>query len=78
MKEGKILLPYKIILKRLWGVSVFGKLKIRCAREIVTRNLRLGSENWNDIYMEMKSLGYITFYGRRQGIQINIPLKDLV
>ncbi len=78
MKEEKICVPYKVILKKLWGYSQMGVMKVSCAREVLTRNVRFGSENWNYIYMEMKKKGYITYHGRRVGIKIQVPLKDLV
>ena len=78
MKKEKISIPYKIILKRFWGVSCFGRLKITTAKMMVTRNLRFGIENWNSLYKEMKDLEYISFMGKKGGLQIEIPLKDLV
>lgn len=78
MTEEKICMPYKVILKRFWGVSCYGQLKFKEAKQVVTMNLRFGVENWNDLYQEMKAKGFISCLGPRAGIQIEVPMKDLV
>ncbi len=79
MKEDTITLPYKVILKRLWGESYFGNIGIKKFREILTVTFRMGRDNWKKIYEEMKYLNYIKYLGsKRAGLMINIPLKDLV
>lgn len=79
MKGEKITLPYKIILKKLWTESYFGDIGIKKFRNILTMHFRMRRENWKNIYEEMKCLNYIKYKGsKKQGLHIEIPLKDLV
>lgn len=79
MEKEKIQLPYKIILKKLWGNSYFGNIGIKKFRNVLSISFRMGKENWKGIYEEMKCLGYISYKGsKRAGLQIEVPMKDLV
>lgn len=75
-EEGKITIPYKVILKRLWQDSNAGKLTIKEVRTILRYRFRLKEGSPTRILMEMKELGYINYNKRCCFLRIN--LKDLV
>ena len=78
-KRNGITLPYKVILKKMWGASYVGKISIRDFRRILVVYFRMGKQSCNRIYIEMKELGYISRCGSRgYEVQIDTPLKDLV
>ena len=76
MTKEKIPLVYKVILKKMWKESDFGKLKFHSAR-IIMHQFRMGKENSKDVIAELKDLGYVECMGPHT-IKILIPLKDLV
>lgn len=79
MKSTGIPLPYKIILKYLWYKSEMGRIKIKEVRTALSWYFRMGKENWNDIFNEMKRDGYIICRkGSGPSIEIVPQLKDLV
>lgn len=78
MRKENITLPYKIILKKFWGISEFGLVRIHDAKNILRGYFRLGSLNFNPICCEMKRLGYIDYVNKRAGMKIMVDLKDLV
>ncbi len=79
MTTGRITLPYKIILKKLWGESEMGWIKVSKVHLTLTQFFRMGKHNWMSVCHEMKKLGYIESNGSiSSGYRIRIPLKDLV
>lgn len=77
MAKETIPLLYQIILKKFWSDSIMGQLLISNARYICSWYFRLGKENWNHIYEDLKARGYIESHGRKGGIKILIQMKDL-
>lgn len=77
MVKETIPLLYRIILKKFWGDSIMGQLKISNARFICSWYFRLGKENWNDIYRELISKGYMECHGRKGGLKLLVQMKDL-
>ena len=76
MTKEKIPILDRLILRKLWEVSEFGRLKYNSAK-IVINLLRLGKENSREVLKEFKERGYIQCPGT-QRIKIIIPLRDLV
>ena len=76
MIKEKIPLVYKVILKKMWSDSDFGRLKFHSVR-IILHRFRLGKENSRDVIKELKDRGYIECLGPHT-IKILIPIKDLV
>ncbi|KKL63779.1 hypothetical protein LCGC14_2171680 [marine sediment metagenome] len=77
MEQREIPLPYKIILKRFWQDSEFGKIGVHVARLILSHIFRMGKENVFFMIREMKEAGFIECASKRFYI-IKIDLKDLV
>lgn len=77
MNKKEIPLLYKIILKKFWSESMVGRLKISKARWICSWYFRMGKFNWNDIYFDLIQRNYIKVNGRKGGVVIIVPLKDL-
>lgn len=77
MEKKSIPLLYKIILKKFWGDSIMGQLKITNAKFICTWYFRFGKENWNKIYFDLIEKGYIESHGRKGGLKLLVKLKDL-
>ncbi len=77
MQKKTIPLLYRIILKKLWGDSIMGTIKIIDARMIFSWYHRMGKQNWNDFYFEMIKLGYFESHGRKGGIKILVNLNEL-
>lgn len=74
----EIQLPYKIILRNLLKKSHLGKVKTKDMRVTLFTCHRMGKENINNLYEEMKSLGYIKYNGSiNSGFTILIGSKDL-
>ncbi len=77
MMSQQIPIPYKVILKRFWECSEFGKLKTSQARIILVQIFRMGDLNKNKILNEMKEKGYIELNNHKY-LLILIPSQDLV
>lgn len=75
--NNKIPLIYKIILKKFWERSHFGKLRFREARIILNSYFRFGKENTIPILRAMKEEGYLECRSS-QFVVVLIPLNDLV
>ena len=76
MIKEKIPLVYKVILKKMWSESDFGKLRFHSAR-IILHGFRMGRDNSKDVIKELKERGYIECVGPHT-IKILVPIKDLV
>lgn len=77
MQKKTIPLLYKIILKKFWSDSIMGDIKFSNARRICSWYFRLGKENWNNLYFDLKDRGYIESHGRKGGIRIIVSLNEL-
>ncbi len=54
-----------------------GDIKFSNARRICSWYFRLGKENWNNLYFDLKDRGYIESHGRKGGIRIIVSLNEL-
>lgn len=65
MAKEKISIPYKVILKRFWKNSDYGKLTTKKARVILVQIFRMEKCNASLILNEMKSKGLIELNNHR-------------
>ncbi len=77
MEKNLIPVPYKVILKRFWKDSEFGKLGRHKARILLTKIFRMDNRNVPEIFREMESMGLIKVESLRC-IVVVVPIKDLV
>jgi len=77
MVEKEIPIPYKVILKRLWRCSDFGKVGTRKARIILVQIFRMERENVFDIIEEMNRHGFIELLNHKF-IRLVVPLEELI
>lgn len=77
MIEKEIPIPYKVILKRFWRNSDYGKLTTRKARIILVQIFRMEKCNASLILDEMKCRGLIEL-DNHKFIRMNINIEDLV
>ncbi len=75
--EKQIPLVYKVLLRKFWSDSEFGKLGFRQARIILNYQFRLGKQNSVNILKAMQQEEYLQFRGPHT-IKILVPIKDLV
>lgn len=73
----EIPLIYKILLRKLWEKSDFGKLRFREARIILSTSFRLGKQNTIALLRVMKEEGYLECKSS-QFVVVLVPLNDLV
>ncbi len=76
MQKEEIPIPYKVILKKLWNISKFGKLGRHQTRIILVKTFRVGKENVPGILDEMEDGGWIE--KNRKFVILKIRLRDLV
>ena len=75
--EREIPLIYKIILKRLWGRSEFGKLGMAQAKNILSHDCRVGKDNTARVLQDLKDRDYIELI-HCKFVVLKIPLNLLV
>lgn len=76
MKE-EIPLVYKIILKRLWEKSEFGRLGMGQTKNILSHDCRVGKHNTKMVLDDLRDRGYVELIHCKFVI-LKIPLNDLV
>lgn len=75
MKKSWIPFPYKIILKRFWSDSDFGRIALGKARTILVYIYRMGNKNAGKILREMRDYRFIDF--DKRFVMIRVSLVDL-
>lgn len=76
MQEKKIPIPYKVILKRFWRCSEFGRLRTGKARVILIQIFRMEKMNASRILKEMNEEGFVKL--NCQYIELNIPFEEII
>ncbi len=75
--EKQIPLAYRIILKRLWAKSEFGRLGLHQAKVVLSHDCRVGKENIFEVLKDLESREYVQIITCK-AVVIKIPIKDLV
>ncbi len=75
--EEEIPLIYKIILKRLWEKSEFGRLGMAQTKNILSHDCRVGKQNTKIVLEDLKTRGYIELI-HCKFVVLKTPLNILI
>ena len=77
MMQQNIPLVYKIILKRLWKKSEFGRLGMAQTKNILSHDCRVGKENTAIVLEDLRDRGYIELI-HCKFVVLKTPLNNLI